>query len=124
MKKKTGFEKFFTEKKGAAKREAIRQEKRKWKKERNEKAEERKRQVAEPGRPKIERAVEEQMPLNKYIAHSGVCSRRDAAELVKSGKVKVNGEVVTDPGHKVTAKDAVVVGNKKVHPVKDLVYIL
>jgi 23S rRNA pseudouridine2605 synthase len=65
-----------------------------------------------------------QMPLNKFIAHSGVCSRRDAAELIKSGKVKLNGEVVTEPGRKVTLKDAVTVGGKKVYPVNDLVYIL
>jgi 23S rRNA pseudouridine2605 synthase len=64
------------------------------------------------------------MPLNKFIAHSGVCSRRDAAELIKSGKVKLNGEVVTEPGRKVTLKDAVTVGGKKVYPVSDLVYIL
>ena len=65
-----------------------------------------------------------QMPLNKFIAHSGVCSRRDAADLIKSGKVKVNGELVTEPGHKVTVKDDVRVGAKKVYPVHDLVYIL
>lgn len=65
-----------------------------------------------------------QMPLNKFIAHSGVCSRREAAELIKSGKVKVNGEVVTEPGRKVTVKDSVTYGTKRVYPVADLVYIL
>ena len=34
------------------------------------------------------------MPLNKYIAHCGVCGRREAAELVKTGKVKVNNEII------------------------------
>jgi 23S rRNA pseudouridine2605 synthase len=66
----------------------------------------------------------DQMPLNKYIAHCGVCSRRDAAEIVKSGKVKVNGEVITEPGHKVSTDDTVIVSGKKVYPVKNLVYIL
>ncbi len=66
----------------------------------------------------------EQMPLNKYIAHSGVCSRRDAVELVKGGKVKVNGELITEPAHKVTVSDNVVVAGKKIAPVKDFVYIL
>ncbi|MEM6772649.1 MAG: S4 domain-containing protein, partial [Bacteroidota bacterium] len=33
------------------------------------------------------------MRLNKYLAHSGVASRRQAGDLVKAGKVKVNGEV-------------------------------
>jgi 23S rRNA pseudouridine2605 synthase len=62
--------------------------------------------------------------LNKYIAHSGVCSRRDAAELIKAGKVKVNGELILEPGHKVTLKDDVRVGGKKANPVDDMVYIL
>jgi 23S rRNA pseudouridine2605 synthase len=146
MKKKTGFEKFHEVKSGSALKEQIRQEKKKITKERKEyfeakRQEEYKRksgvgsqeelrnkrtgadprsqpaQPAQPGQPA-------QMPLNKYIAHSGVCSRRDAAELIKSGKVKLNGEVVTEPGRKVTEKDVVIVGNKKVYPVADLVYIL
>ncbi|MBL7728115.1 MAG: rRNA pseudouridine synthase, partial [Dinghuibacter sp.] len=41
------------------------------------------------------------MPLNKYIAHCGICSRRDAAILVQEGKITVNGTVVTTPGYKV-----------------------
>jgi 23S rRNA pseudouridine2605 synthase len=45
-------------------------------------------------------------------------------ELVKSGKVKVNGEVVTEPGFKIAPTDAVIVNGKKAFPVKDLVYIL
>ena len=64
------------------------------------------------------------MPLNKYIAHSGICARRDAADLVKNGKVKVNGTLVTEPGFKVTEKDEVKVDGKKVYPTKDFVYIL
>ena len=44
------------------------------------------------------------MPLNKFIAHCGVCARRDAAEMVKLGKVKVNGELITEPGYKVTTE--------------------
>ena len=64
------------------------------------------------------------MPLNKFIAHSGICARRDAAEMVKSGKVKVNNELVTEPGHRVSAKDDVRVNGKKIFLAKDLVYIL
>ena len=40
----------------------------------------------------------EQMPLNKFIAHAGVCGRREAAELVKGGKVVVNGDKIFEPG--------------------------
>lgn len=46
-----------------------------------------------------------EMPLNKYLAHCGVCSRRDAVVLIKEGKVKVNGTVVIEPAFKVTEKD-------------------
>ena len=72
----------------------------------------------------FERGVSEQMPLNKYVAHGGLCSRRDAAIWVKEGKVTVNGETATDPGMKVSATDIVKVGNKKVTPSKNFVYIL
>jgi 23S rRNA pseudouridine2605 synthase len=64
------------------------------------------------------------MPLNKFIAHAGICSRRDAAELVKAGKVIVNGENITEPGHKVTDKDDIKVNGKKLHLRRNLVYIL
>lgn len=135
MKKKSGpsgFEKFFkgSEKKGGAKKEQIRQEKRKFKKELNEKIAAKKReryeQLNTPVPPKItvQKTANVQMPLNKYIAHSGVCSRRDAVDLIKAGKVKVNGEVISEPGHKVEDKDAITVAGKKIHPVRNLVYIL
>ena len=66
----------------------------------------------------------DQMPLNKFVAHAGVCARREAAELVKEGKVKVNGLIVYEPGFKVSAKDKVEVNSKKVFLQKNLVYIL
>ncbi len=65
-----------------------------------------------------------EMPLNKFIAHSGECSRRDAAELVKQGKVKVNGELVLDPGYRVKHDDKVTLSGKKLTPQKGMVYIL
>lgn len=68
--------------------------------------------------------TESPMPLNKYIAHSGVCSRRDAVSLIKGGKVKVNGELILEPGHKVLITDEVKVAGKRLNPVKDFVYIL
>jgi 23S rRNA pseudouridine2605 synthase len=64
------------------------------------------------------------MPLNKYISHAGVSGRREAAEIVKKGIVKVNGKVVTEPGHKISPKDEVVVNGKKIFLSKNLVYIL
>jgi 23S rRNA pseudouridine2605 synthase len=64
------------------------------------------------------------MPLNKFIAHAGVCSRRDAADVVRSGKVVVNGKVVTEPGFKVTTKDEIRVNGKQIAVRRNLVYIL
>lgn len=64
------------------------------------------------------------MPLNKYIAHAGVCGRREAADLVKHGKVAVNGSIIYEPGFKVTAEDKVVVKDKQVFLQHNPVYIL
>jgi 23S rRNA pseudouridine2605 synthase len=65
-----------------------------------------------------------QMPLNKYLAHCGVCSRRDAVLLIKEGKVKVNGEVVQEPAFKVSERDEIFFNGKKLFVTKNLVYIL
>ncbi|MBS1590251.1 MAG: rRNA pseudouridine synthase [Bacteroidetes bacterium] len=64
------------------------------------------------------------MTLNKYISHSGECSRRDAAEMVKQGKVRVNGELILEPGHRVLPGDTVTLQGKKMTPQKNMVYIL
>ena len=66
----------------------------------------------------------ETLPLNKYIAHGGVCSRRDAADLIRIGKVSVNGKVVTEPGTKVLPTDTVKVNDKKITISRNFVYIL
>jgi 23S rRNA pseudouridine2605 synthase len=64
------------------------------------------------------------MTLNKFISHSGECSRRDAAELVKQGKVKVNGELMMDPGYRVQETDQVTLVGKKLKPIRNLAYVL
>jgi 23S rRNA pseudouridine2605 synthase len=64
------------------------------------------------------------MPLNKYVAHSGVCSRRDAADMIRNGEVKVNDTVVTEPGTKVSPGDSITIKGKKLTPTKNMVYIL
>lgn len=66
----------------------------------------------------------DEMPLNKFIAWSGVCGRREAAGLIKSGKVSVNGKLVTQPPHRVNQKDDIKVNGKKISIQKNLVYIL
>ncbi|MGN8038331.1 pseudouridine synthase [Chitinophaga sp. 22321] len=65
-----------------------------------------------------------EMPLNKFVAHCGLCSRRKAVDLIKEGKVTVNGKVVTEPATKVTNSDVVTMQDKKITPTKNLVYIL
>jgi 23S rRNA pseudouridine2605 synthase len=45
--------------------------------------------------------------LNKYIANSGVCSRREADTYIEHGSVEVNGNLVTEMGYKVQADDVV-----------------
>jgi len=79
---------------------------------------------APEAKPLVRKAAVAQMPLNKYLAHGGVCSRREAADVVKSGKVTVNGAVVLEPGYKVQPSDEVRCGGKKVTPTGNLVYIL
>lgn len=138
MKKKSShFDKFTKKKSNAAIKEQFKQEKRKFKKEREEYFEKKRSQKFEVRSqnesPKTGAAApasylrpptSDLMPLNKFIAHAGVCARRDAAEMVKKGLVKVNNELVTEPGHKVSSKDEVRVNGKKVFLAKNLVYIL
>lgn len=58
----------------------------------------------------------EEVRLNKYMANAGICSRREADEFITSGKVKVNGEVVTELGTKITRNDVVEFDDKVVTP--------
>lgn len=199
---KHSFEKFINKEKGAKKKEAIRQEKRKWKLERNKKYEERNNYEVRGTKnevrnelsitnqpPVISRTSNQQlsinknkplkkdtdsqqklptenrrlktgnnkssyeardnkhivkneslsinrksatvnnqpdteMPLNKFIAHAGICSRREAAEFVKDGKIKVNDNIVYEPGFKVSSADQILLNNKQIHLQKNLVYVL
>jgi len=141
MKRKTdNFNKFFDKKKNSAIKEEIKQEKRAEKKERRQAIEKRfeekrKQSTVDGQRSTIsgQRSTansqqatgnSENFPLNKYIAHCGICSRRDAAELVKQGKVLVNEKLVTEPGTKVSSSDIIKVNGKKISISKNLVYIL
>ncbi len=58
----------------------------------------------------------EQIRLNKYMANAGICSRREADEYITQGLVKVNGEVVTELGTKITRNDVVEYDEKVVTP--------
>lgn len=147
------FKKFIAPKKNSVVKEEFRQEKKKIKKERAayfDKIKEEKRLAREAGKglargPKAtakpvgkdavdkttttkttkgKGSVDTVMPLNKFLAHCGVCSRRDAVDLIKEGKVKVNKDIVTEPGYKLQPADEVFFNNRKLFVTKNLVYIL
>lgn len=65
----------------------------------------------------------ETIRLNRYIANSGVCSRREADKLIARGLVTVNGQVVTEMGQQVKRNDEVRFEGKKLNP-EAKVYIL
>lgn len=126
---KRGSDRFshFNDKKGAAKKEQIRKDKREVRKEREAFFEAKKRASQAPAKanPRLPvREVKEQMPLNKYLAHAGIAARRESANIVKEGLVQVNGKVVTEPGHKVMPGDDVKFKGKPIKPTRDFVYIL
>lgn len=59
--------------------------------------------------PKVEGLIR----LNRYLAQSGICSRREADDLIKAGVVSVNGKIVTEMGAKVYATDKVHYGGQR-----------
>lgn len=62
--------------------------------------------------------------LNKYIANSGICSRREADELITQGLVEVNGKVVTEMGYQVQKTDKVHFDGQGITPEKPVYVIL
>ena len=62
--------------------------------------------------------------LNKFIASCGICSRRKADELIQSGRIKVNGEVVKDLGVKVSLEDKVELDGKTISKEEKKVYLM
>jgi len=52
--------------------------------------------------------------LNKILSNAGIASRRNCAEFIREGKVKVNGKTIIEPGFRVTEKDSVFYNGKKV----------
>ena len=56
---------------------------------------------------KTQKSKPAEIRLNRFIANAGVCSRREADNLISSGKIKVNGKVITEMGYKVKKTDKV-----------------
>ena len=67
--------------------------------------------------------MDEPVRLNRYIASSGLCSRREADDLIAKGQVKVNNVLVTEMGTKVKDGDRVEVNGKQIAPT-DREYLL
>ena len=65
----------------------------------------------------------ENVRLNKYIADCGICSRREADSLITAGKIKVNGNTVTELGFKIQKDDKVFYDGKRIYTER-YVYIL
>lgn len=79
--------------------------------------------------PKLDTSKKENTPiegmrLNKYVAHCGICSRRQAAELVKKGKILVNDNVEENPGYQVQNEDVIKYNGKVIRPEEKRVYLL
>ncbi|AXG74154.1 rRNA pseudouridine synthase [Flavobacterium arcticum] len=70
-----------------------------------------------PSAPKTASNPDE-LRLNKYISNSGMCSRRDADIYIQSGNVKVNGQVITEMGHRVKLTDKVEFDGTTIMPEK------
>ena len=64
------------------------------------------------------------MRINKYIAQSGICSRRKADELIANGNVKINGAVLKEPGYEVTDGDKVEVNGMQISAKQKAEYVL
>ncbi len=62
--------------------------------------------------------------LQKYIADAGICSRRKAEELILAGRVKVDGQTITELGTKVTGEETVEVDGKKISSETKKYYIM
>jgi 23S rRNA pseudouridine2605 synthase len=84
-----------------------------------------KRSFKKPGKPDFRQSEGEpgKIRLNRFIANSGVCSRREADEIIQKGFISVNGKQITDLGIKVSYKDDVRYKGKKLSAEKK-VYIL
>lgn len=66
--------------------------------------------------------MEQKIRLNKYLAHCGVCSRRDADRLIEQGQVSVNGHPAL-PGQQVSGQDEIMVSGEKIRENKKTVVL-
>lgn len=77
-----------------------------------------------PSKPRvIKDPNDDSIRLNKFISNAGICSRREADELIKAGAVTVNGKIITEMGYKIKRTDLVNYGGQGLKPERQ-VYIL
>lgn len=72
----------------------------------------------------LKKSNPDEIRLNKYIANSGVCSRREADTHIATGLVTVNGKVITEMGYKVKPGDEVRYDGARVNPEKKAYVLL
>lgn len=72
----------------------------------------------------VKKSNPDEIRLNKYIANSGVCSRREADTHIATGLVTVNGKVITEMGYKVKPGDEVRYDGSRVNPEKKAYVLL
>ena len=54
------------------------------------------------------------MRLQKYMAHAGIASRRKSEKIISKRRVKVNGDIITNPAYKVKEDDVVEVDGREI----------
>lgn len=69
-------------------------------------------------------STSEKTRLNKYIAHTGFCTRREAGEMIKKGKVSVDGELVDNPGLQVDDSNEILIEGVPLQNYEDPEYYL
>jgi 23S rRNA pseudouridine2605 synthase len=70
-----------------------------------------------------EKPADADIRLNKFISNSGICSRREADQLIQAGRIEVNGKIVTEMGYKVNPSDNVKCDGKQLQG-EQFVYVL
>ena len=74
-------------------------------------------------KPAKKQEVKDGIRLNKYIANSGICSRREADTYIATGLVTVNGKVINEMGYKVKLQDDVRFDGRRINP-EPMTYVL
>lgn len=91
--------------------------------EKNYKGSERKKSKESGNLTNATELLKEEVRINRYISNSGICSRREADELIEQGLVTINGVVVKELGTKVMPRDEVKVDGRRITPERP-VYLL